>query len=218
MVNNFYEKENIIKLNQLKNIVPEHLKAFSEFNAAVLKEGVLTRKEKEIIALAVSHVTECPYCIYSHTRSAKAEGASIEELVEAGFVVAAVEAGGAVTHSTHMGSALQQKEDDILYKRSNLSKLSQLNKYTPEGFKAYSTFSSTVMKEGKLSAKFKEIIAVAVAHATQCPYCIDVHTKNAVKLGCTNEELAEAVMITSAILAGGAYSHIANMIQSYEEN
>ena len=45
------------------------------------------------------------------------------------------------------------------------------------------------MKEGALSAKFKEIIAVAVAHATQCPYCIDVHTKNAAKAGATNEEL-----------------------------
>jgi AhpD family alkylhydroperoxidase len=73
------------------------------------------------------------------------------------------------------------------------------------------------MKAGKLSGKFKEIIAVAVAHATQCPYCIDVHTKNAVKAGATNEELSEAVMVTSALLAGGAYAHIANMIQSYGE-
>jgi AhpD family alkylhydroperoxidase len=44
------------------------------------------------------------------------------------------------------------------------------------------------VKAGKLSAKFKEIIAVAVAHATQCPYCIDVHTKNAVKAGATKAE------------------------------
>lgn len=73
------------------------------------------------------------------------------------------------------------------------------------------------MKDGKLSAKFKEIIAVAVAHATQCPYCIDVHTKNAHKAGATSEELSEAVMVTSALLAGGAYAHMANMIESYGE-
>ena len=217
MTNGLYQKENLKNLNQLKELAPEQLQAFSEFNKAVLKEGALTKKEKEIIAVAIAHVTECPYCIDSHTRSAKVEGASLEELVEAIFVVAGVEAGGAVTHSTHMQNALDLEADDALYKRSNLKKLGQLNKYASEGFKGYSTFSATAMKTGKLSAKFKEIIAVAVAHATQCPYCIDVHTKNAKKLGGTNEELAEAVMVTSALLAGGAYAHIANMIQSYGE-
>jgi AhpD family alkylhydroperoxidase len=73
------------------------------------------------------------------------------------------------------------------------------------------------LKDGKLSGKFKAMIAVAVAHATQCPYCIDVHTKNAVMLGCSNEELAEAIMVTSALLSGVAYAHIANLIQSYGE-
>jgi AhpD family alkylhydroperoxidase len=217
MTNSLYQKENLKNLNQLKNLAPEQMQAFSEFNTAVLKEGVLTRKEKEIIAVAIAHVTECPYCIDSHTRNAKAEGASLEELVEAVFVVAGVEAGGAVTHSTHMHNALDSEADDALYKRSNLKKLGQLNKYAPEGFKGYSNFSATAMKAGKLSAKFKEIIAVAVAHATQCPYCIDVHTKNAEKLGVTNEELSEAVMVTAVLLAGGAYAHIANMIQSYGE-
>lgn len=217
MSNNLYEKGNLKYLNQLKDLVPEQMKAFSEFNMATLKEGNLSRKDKEIIAVAIAHVTKCPYCIDSHTKIAKAEGASLEELVEAIFVVAGVEAGGAVTHSTHVHNALSSEADDALYKRSNLKELGQLNKYAPESFKAYSTFSATAMKAGKLSVKFKEIIAVAVAHATQCPYCIDVHSKNAVKAGATNEELAEAIMVTSVLLAGGAYFHITNIIQSYGE-
>jgi AhpD family alkylhydroperoxidase len=211
------QKENLINLNQLKNLVPDQLHAFSEFNSAVLKEGALTRKEKEIIAVAIAHVTDCPYCLNSHTRIAKAEGAALEELLEAAFVVAGVEAGGAVTHSTHMQNAQDPEAADALYERSNLKKLGKLGKNAPEGFKGYANFSATVMKPGKLSGKFKEIIAVAVAHATQCPYCIDVHTKNAAKAGATNEELSEAVLVTSAILASGAYAHIANMIQSYGE-
>lgn len=215
MTNSLYQKENLKNLNQLKNIAPNQLQAFSEFNNAVLKEGALSKKEKEIIAVAIAHVTECPYCIDSHTRSAKGEGATLDELVEAVFVVAGVEAGGAVTHSTHMQNAVDPEASDVLYGRSNLKKLGKLGKYAPDGFKGYSNFSASVMKAGKLSEKFKEIIAVAVAHATQCPYCIDVHTKNAVKAGATNEELSEAVMVTSALLAGGAYAHIANMIQSF---
>ncbi len=217
MTNHLYDQENLKNLSKLKELAPEQLQAFSEFNTAVMTEGALSKKEKEIIAVAIAHVTECPYCIDSHTRRAKTEGATLEELVEAVFVVAGVEAGGVVTHSTHIHNAMDAEADDSLYRRSNLKMLSQLNKFAPEGFRSYSAFSRTAMKEGTLSGKFKEIIAVAVAHATQCPYCIDVHTKNAVKLGCSNEELAEAVMVTSALLAGGAYAHLANLIQSYGE-
>ncbi|CAH0346407.1 carboxymuconolactone decarboxylase family protein [Bacillus sp. CECT 9360] len=217
MSNSFYQKENLKNLNRIKDLAPDQLQAFSEFNSGVFKEGALTKKEKEIIAVATAHVTECPYCIDSHTRSAKAEGASLEELVEAVFVVSGVEAGGAVTHSTHMQNALDPEADDALYARSNLKKLGHLSKSAPDGFKAYSGFSAAAMKAGKLSVKFKEIIAVAVAHATQCPYCIDVHSKNAEKAGASREELSEAILVASALLAGGAYAHMANMIQSYGE-
>ncbi|MEH7748924.1 carboxymuconolactone decarboxylase family protein [Neobacillus drentensis] len=217
MTNNLYDKGNLKNLSKLKELAPEQLQAFSEFNTAVMKEGTLSKKEKEIIAVAIAHVTECPYCIDTHTRRAKAEGASLEELVEAVFVVAGVEAGGVVTHSTHLHNAMDPKADDSLYRRSNLKKLVKLNKFAPEGFRSYSAFSRTALKDGKLSGKFKEIIAVAVAHATQCPYCIDVHTKNAIKLESTNEELAEAIMVTSAVFSGGAYAHLANLFQSYGE-
>lgn len=214
---NFYERQNTRHLNKIKDLAPEQLQAFSEFNAAVFQDGALSNKEKEIIAVAITHVTECPYCIDSHTQSAKKAGASLEELVEAVFVTAGVEAGGAVTHSTHMQNAVDPEAQDALYARTNLKKLGSLDKSAPIGFKGYSNFSASAMKAGKLSAKFKEIIAVAVAHATQCPYCIDVHTKNAVKAGATNEELSEAVLVTSALLAGGAYAHMSNLIESFGE-
>ncbi|MEK3799300.1 carboxymuconolactone decarboxylase family protein [Peribacillus sp. FSL H8-0477] len=217
MTKSLYQKEHLVHLNRIKNLAPEQLHAFAEFNSTVLKEGALSRKEKEIIAVAIAHVTECPYCIDIHTNSAKAEGATLEELVEAVFVVSGLEAGSAVTHSTHMSNALDTDANDALYNRSNLKNLDQLKAAAPEGFAAYSQFSAAAMKAGTLTAKFKEIIAVAVAHATQCPYCIDVHTKNADKQGATKEELAEAVLVTAALLAGGAYAHITNLIESYGE-
>ncbi|WP_453990146.1 carboxymuconolactone decarboxylase family protein [Bacillus nitroreducens] len=217
MSTSFYPKNNVKHFARIKDLAPEQLQAFNEFGKAAMKEGALSRKEKEIIAVAIAHVTECPYCIDSHTKAAKKAGATLEELTEAVFVVAAIEAGGAVTHSTHVHNANTQDASDTLYARSNLKLLGQLGKFAPDGFKAYGAFSATATKEGKLTSKFKEIIAVAVANATQCPYCIDVHTKNAVKLGTTNEELAEAIMVTAALRAGGAYAHIANLIQSYEE-
>jgi AhpD family alkylhydroperoxidase len=214
---NFYSKENTQNLAQLKDLAPEQLKAFNDFNAAVFKEGALTVKEKEIVAVAIAHITECPYCIESHTKKAKRAGASLEELVEAIFVATAVEAGGVVTHSTHVHNAKNVDASDVLYARSNLKNLSNLGKFAPEGFKGYSAFSAAATKEGKLTAKFKEIIATVCGVASQCPYCIDVHTKKAEKLGATSEELAEAIMVTSALRAGGSYAHMANMIQSYQD-
>ncbi|MCC3358565.1 carboxymuconolactone decarboxylase family protein [Bacillus sp. REN16] len=217
MSTSFYPKENIKHFAKIRDLAPEQLAAYNAFGKTAMQEGALSKKEKEIIAVAIAHVTECPYCIDAHTKGAKKAGASLEELTEAVFVVAAVEAGGAVTHSTHVHNANNQDASDTLYTRSNLNHLGQLGKFAPNGFKAYGAFSATATKEGNLSSKFKEIIAVAVANATQCPYCIDVHSKNAIKLGATGEELADAILVTAALRAGGAYAHIANLIQSYEE-
>ncbi|GFZ86854.1 hypothetical protein GCM10010978_28400 [Compostibacillus humi] len=217
MVSNFYIKDNKQLMAQLKELAPEQLKAFNDFNTLVFKNGALTIKEKEIIAVAITMVTQCPYCIDSHTKKAKKAGAALEELAEAAFVAAAIEAGGTVTHSTHVHHASNQDAPDVLYARSNLKNLGQLGKLAPEGFKGYQAFSAAATKAGKLSAKFKEIIAVAVANATQCPYCIDVHTKKAINLGATNEELAEAIMVTSALKAGGSYAHISHIIQSFQD-
>jgi AhpD family alkylhydroperoxidase len=212
-----YQQENLVHLNQLKDLVPGLLHAYSEYSSTVLSEGTLSRKEKVIIAVAIAHVMRCPYSIDIHTRSAKAEGVSLEELVEGVFVGAGVEAGGAITHSTHFQHAIDEESGDELYRRSNLKEITNLKKWAQPSFKAYSDFSETVMKKGQLTSKFKEIIAVATAHATQCPYCIDVHSKKAVKNGATKEELSEAILLTSALLAGGTYTHMTNMIKTYAE-
>lgn len=217
MSDNLYSKQNAKNLKQLKELAPEQLNAFGTFDKATFEDGTLAKKEKEIIAVSIAHVTQCPYCIDAHTKSAKKEGVSLEELAEAVFVVTGVQAGGAVTHSTHMQNALDSEADDALYERSNLKHMGHLKNTAHDAFQAYGQFDTAVTKDGKLSTKFKEIIAVAVAHATFCPYCIDIHTKNADQAGATKEELSEAVMVTASLLAGGAYAHMANMIDSYNE-
>lgn len=217
MPTSLYQRENMKNLHQLKDLAPEQTQAFARYNEAVFKEGALSKKEKEMIAVAVAHVTQCPYCIDSHTRKAKTVGASLQELVETVFVVSAVEAGGAVTHSTNMHNAKDPVAEDTLYKRSNLKKLEKIRDSASDEFKGYSDFNAAAVKDGTISNKFKEIIAVSVGHATLCPYCIDVHTKNADKAGATDAELSEAIFVASALLAGGSYAHMANMIQSYHD-
>ena len=77
----------------------------------------------------------------------------------------------------------------------------------PEVQAAFDAFGQKVFAEGALSAKVKQIIAVAVAHVTQCPYCIKGHTKAALRQGATREELMEAIWVAAEMRAGGAYAH-----------
>ncbi|MGH7108034.1 MAG: carboxymuconolactone decarboxylase family protein, partial [Acetobacteraceae bacterium] len=77
----------------------------------------------------------------------------------------------------------------------------------PDTEKAFQAFSRQVFADGALPGKVKQLIAVAVAHVTQCPYCIRGHTKSAVRHGATPQELMEAIWVAAEMRAGGAYAH-----------
>jgi AhpD family alkylhydroperoxidase len=80
---------------------------------------------------------------------------------------------------------------------------------TPETEAAFQAFGQKVFADGALPAKIKQIIAVAVAHVTQCPYCIKGHTRAALKHGATGQQLMEAIWVAAEMRAGGAYAHSA---------
>jgi AhpD family alkylhydroperoxidase len=77
----------------------------------------------------------------------------------------------------------------------------------PDIHAAFEAFSRQVFADGALPAKTKQLIAVAVAHVTQCPYCIRGHTKAALRQGATAEEMMEAIWVAAEMRAGGAYAH-----------
>lgn len=87
----------------------------------------------------------------------------------------------------------------------------------PDPEKAFQAFSRQVFADGALAAKTKQLIAVAVAHVTQCPYCIRGHTKAALRQGATREELMEAIWVAAEMRAGAAYAHTAVSIAAMEE-
>ncbi|QDV25796.1 carboxymuconolactone decarboxylase family protein [Aureliella helgolandensis] len=92
----------------------------------------------------------------------------------------------------------------------DMQQMQQLNKYAelaPDAWEAFVAFDKAALADGKVSAKTKELIAVAVALTTQCAYCIEIHTKRAKLAGNTDEEIAEAVMVAAALRAGGAVTH-----------
>jgi AhpD family alkylhydroperoxidase len=82
-----------------RDLAPEIEEAFQQFSKAVFQEGALSTKTKQLIAVAVAHVTQCPYCIRGHAKAARRDGATPEEIMEAIWVAAEMRAGGAYAHS-----------------------------------------------------------------------------------------------------------------------
>lgn len=94
-----------------------------------------------------------------------------------------------------------------MYDMKNLAKFSRLAELAPEAFQAFVAFDKAVVQPGAVPVKYKELVAVAVALTTQCPYCIAIHSQNARKAGATEQELAETTLIAAALRAGGAMTH-----------
>ena len=89
-----------------RELAPDIETAFAEFSEQVFAEGALPVKVKELIAVAVAHVTQCPWCIRGHTHRAQRRGATDKEIMEAIWVAAEMRAGAAFAHSTHAIEAM----------------------------------------------------------------------------------------------------------------
>jgi AhpD family alkylhydroperoxidase len=83
-----------------RELAPATHSAFEEFSRTVFAAGALDPKTKQLIAVAVAHVTQCPYCIQGHTELASREGADAKQIMESIWVAAEMRAGGAYAHST----------------------------------------------------------------------------------------------------------------------
>ena len=94
-----------------------------------------------------------------------------------------------------------------MYDMANLKKFKKLGMLAPEAFNRFVAFDEAAFKGGVIPLKYKELMAVAVALTTQCPYCIEVHAKKSKKAGATEQELAEATLVAAALGAGGAVTH-----------
>ncbi|MEP6891798.1 MAG: carboxymuconolactone decarboxylase family protein [Nitrospirota bacterium] len=100
-----------------------------------------------------------------------------------------------------------------MYDMKNLSKMKNLETHAPEAMKAFVAFDKAALAAGAIPGKYKELIALAVALTTQCPYCIELHSNKARQTGASDPEIAETVLIAAALRAGGAITHGTHAMQ-----
>jgi len=100
-----------------------------------------------------------------------------------------------------------------MYDKTNLTRIKKMNELAPDVMKAFWAFDKAAVADGAIPVKYKELIAVAVALTTQCPYCIEIHSNNARKAGASEAELTEAAMVSAALRAGAAVTHATHALQ-----
>lgn len=108
MENSLYPEATLEIARKRDELAHETLDSWRKFSRQVYAEGALPAKIKDLIAVAVAHVTQCPYCIRAHTRSALAKGATENEIMEAIRVAAEMRAGAAVAHSALAVDVMKQ--------------------------------------------------------------------------------------------------------------
>jgi AhpD family alkylhydroperoxidase len=100
-------------------------------------------------------------------------------------------------------------EHEDLYPQATREIAEQRSRLAPGPAESFRAFSKSVFADGAVSSKMKQLIAIAVAHVTQCPYCIRGHTRAALRHGATPEEIMEAIWVAAEMRAGGAFAHSA---------
>jgi len=101
----YYHQEDLARFGEMGQNVPELWKRFSEWYGAVFAEGALSEREKSLIALAVAHAVQCPYCIDAYTQACLEKGSNLDQMTEAVHVASAIRGGASLVHGLQMRNA-----------------------------------------------------------------------------------------------------------------
>ncbi|MFM2269319.1 MAG: hypothetical protein RL757_2760 [Bacteroidota bacterium] len=103
------------------------------------------------------------------------------------------------------------------FEKADLSNFGKIGEWQPELAKKFFDYYNATMQEGALSAREKSLIALAVAHAMQCPYCIDAYTGESLKQGADEEQMMEAVHVAATMKAGITLVYSTQMMKHAKE-
>ena len=107
-MNTYYDPEDLGKFSSLGKNSPGLWDKFSQWYAAVFADGALSEREKSLIALAVAHTVQCPYCIDAYTQACLEKGSNLEQMTEAVHVAAAIRGGSSLVHGVQMRNVAEK--------------------------------------------------------------------------------------------------------------
>lgn len=168
---------------------PKTFRKYRNFADDIWSNGVLDKKTKEILAVAVTHVTKCSYCVDYHTKKAKIAGATLPELIEAAVLSASIQA-----------------------KPLDETTLKQLPEIAQE------FFTYPLSEEAfYLDSRTKVLLGLSVSYCLKNSHSVSFYLKQAQEHPITEEEIQETQLISSALLAGATIRHIDDILTAYGE-
>ena len=198
----------------LKEVNPDLYGAWMDYHNSVFKDGALSKKEKELIAVAGAHITRCSYCIRSRVKISKKLGSSEEQITEAIYVAMRFAMGAPFAYSSIAYEAWDALENEIplteghFFKKDILHEIKCFSDASGERDSKFKEFTKKVFAEGALTKNFKRgIVGLACAHMTRCPYCIRGCVKDAKAAGYSKEQIAEAINVGMVMSAGACSAH-----------
>ncbi len=108
MPETYYKPEDLLKFGKIAELSPDLAEKFFGYYSEVFKDGALTAREKSLIALAVSHAVQCPYCIDAYTSDGLEKGLNQKQMMEAVHVAAAIRGGASLVHSVQMMNQIKK--------------------------------------------------------------------------------------------------------------
>jgi AhpD family alkylhydroperoxidase len=214
MTEYLFKKDITQEIGLFKKINPDLYKAWMDYHNSVFSDGALSKKDKELIAVACGHITRCPYCIRGRVMSAKKTGSTDEEIVEAIYVAMRFAMGAPYAYSSIAFEAYDAIQKGIplteghFFKKDITHEIKHFGEASGNISKPFMEFHNKVFADGALSKKMKRgLIGLACAQMTRCPYCIRGCVKDALSFGVTKEEMAEAINVAMVMAAGACYAH-----------
>lgn len=201
-------------MSKFESLVPELNDAWAGYRDEVFKEGLITVKDKQLIALACAYITECSHCIQLRTKLSKELGATDEEIAESVYIAMRLAMGQPYAFSS---IALENydlmKSKESVFKGYFISKnitpqIQDFHKVSGKMHEKFSVFHDIVYEDGHLPKKLKKgLMGLACAILAKCPWCIRSCVRDGIQEGVTKEEIVEAINIAMVMNASACVAH-----------
>ncbi len=201
-------------MSKFENLVPELNDAWAGFRDEVFKEGLISAKDKQLIALACAYITESSDCIRTRTKLAKELGATDEEIAESVYIAMRLAIG-----QPYAFSSIALENYDLMKSKGSVfqgyfmsknitPQIQEFHKISDTKYTKFAAFHDLVYEDGHLPKKLKKgLMGLACAILAKCPWCIRSCIRDGLQEGVTKEEIVEAINIAMVMNASAAVAN-----------
>ncbi len=211
-------------MGKFESLVPELNQPWTEYKEEVFKEGLISVKDKQLIAVSCAHITGCDHCIEERTKLAKAQGASDEEIAESVYIAVRLAMG-----QPYAFSSIALENYDLMTAKKNIAEgyfisknitpqIMDFHEVSGEMRTKFAAFHDIVYEDGHLSKKLKKgLMGLATAILAKCPWCIRSCVRDGLQEGVVKEEIVEAINIAMVMNGSSCMSHAPTAIKTAAE-